>query len=321
MIYFKIIKLSLILCVINEVNSFCENKDALNDITARLYKSKKSEGFRYIGSFYEMDKFEIIHVEKSNVTDLCEGMIKNFPKLEILSLINANISKIQANVFQKVSNLTELSLAVNKISEIVDGSFNNLEALQYLYLSGNRINSIGSRAFNGLPNLKKLYLDRNKLKQLDQNLLIENVLLKLVDLRYNEFELIATTTFSRLQLSHSEPITIYLGHNEIIDVDPTTFAFKNPINLHLESNKLNTISDLFHGINEYSVLYLNSNKFICLPDDVIENVKMSTKIVYLLDNPISCQCLRILDGSYIQEDGGSVKLIYDHNCTYERIVI
>ncbi|XP_028136026.1 leucine-rich repeat-containing G-protein coupled receptor 4-like [Diabrotica virgifera virgifera] len=305
-------KLLIFLFVIQSVYSFCENKDAFNNVTVEVHLSRNIRGIKLVQvSLYKQDHYSIIDVKKGNITDLCDGIIKNFPVLETLYLINVNLSRIQPNAFQAVPRLRELSLAVNHIEDLVDGSFNNLEALETLYLSGNKIKYIDGETFQNMKSLKHLHLDRNLITKLSPNCLRGSSLLRVLDLRHNSMEIVDGNTFPVMEPIFTDPVTIYLENNYIKDVDPSVFTFKNPVNLHLERNNLNTASTLFYGMREYSVLYLNKNQFNCLPDDVLENVKKTTKTIYLLDNPISCDCLKTIEKYFADELYGVEHLIYN----------
>ncbi|XP_072388189.1 uncharacterized protein [Diabrotica undecimpunctata] len=305
-------KLLIFLFVVQGVYSFCENKDAFNNVSVNVHLSRNVRGIKLVQvSLYKQDHYAIIDVKQGNITDLCDGIIKNFPVLESLFLINVNVSRIQPNAFQAVPRLRELSLAVNNIEDLVDGSFNNLDSLETLYLSGNKIKFISGETFQNMKSLKHLHLDRNLITKLGPNCLRGSSLLSVLDLRHNLMELVDGNTFPTLEPIFTEPVTIFLGNNNIKDVDPSVFSFKNPIRLHLERNNLNTISTLFHGIKEFSVIYLNNNQFNCLPDDVLTNVKTTTKTIYLLDNPISCDCLKTIENSFADELYGVEHLIYN----------
>ncbi|XP_028136021.1 leucine-rich repeat-containing G-protein coupled receptor 4-like isoform X1 [Diabrotica virgifera virgifera] len=300
-------KLLIFLFVIQGVYSFCENKDAFNNVTVDVHISRNISSIKLV----QQDHYSIIDVKQGNITDLCDGMINNFPVLDTLLLINVNLSRIQPNAFQVVPRLRELSLAVNHIEDLVDGSFNNLDALETLYLSANKIKYIDGETFQNMKSLKHLHLDRNLINKLSPNCLRGSSLLSMLDLRHNLMEVVDGSTFPVIEPIFTDPVTIFLGNNYIKDVDPSVFTFKNPVNLHLERNNLNTVSTLFYGMREYSVLYLNKNQFNCLPDDVLENLKKTTKTIYLLDNPISCDCLKTIEKSFADELYGVEHLIYN----------
>lgn len=275
----------------------CTNIEALYNITARVHLTRSEKGFNYNGNLYNLDQHEVIDVTQGNVTDLCEGIVKKFPKLQVLSLINVNISKIQPNAFLDVPKLRVLSLSVNNLTEIENGCFNNIPRLEILYLSGNNIHTIGNTAFQNFHHLKKVHLDRNQLTRLEANIFSGSPNLHLLDLRFNLLTIVDKNNFPHLQPTFKGPITFLLESNQIDDVDPSTFEFNNPVKLHLQKNKLSTISNLFHGLRDYSTLNLDENLLSCLPDDVLDNIKTTNKNISIKQNPITCDCLKNIENS------------------------
>ncbi|XP_023012311.1 uncharacterized protein [Leptinotarsa decemlineata] len=279
----------------NNVSSVCVDKNALNVVNATVHQSTSQRGFNVFDTnFYLLDTYVTIDILNANVTDLCEGMIKNFPSLKGLSLINVNLSKIQPNAFQKVPVLQTLSLAINNLTEIVKGSFDNLGSLEVLYLSGNRISYIESGVFHNMKNLRDIYLDRNEIVEVSGNLFSACPKIKTVNFGFNLIKKIVKTSFQDLRPDNEDPVIIYLNSNQINEVDASAFEMNNPVHLHLENNLISTLTDLLHVVKEDSKVYLNKNQFSCIPDEVIEETT-TNKEVYLLDNPLDCECVDRID--------------------------
>lgn len=308
------ISLFLLLLYCDNGYSLCANKTALYAVNATVYPDIRSKGFSVSENFYLLENFAVIHVFQANVTDLCEGMVKNFPKLEILSLINVNLSKIQPNSLQKLNRLRELSLAVNYLTEIVQGVFNNLAALETLYLSSNQISFIQENSFANMPNLKSIHLDRNKMATINGNLFGGCPKIGTVDFRFNQIESIGRYSFADIKPASTNHIKILLNQNLISDIDRGSFEEINPVVLHLENNRLNgltTITELFEGVKELSKIYLNKNQFSCVPDNIILNMRNTIKDLSVLDNPLSCECMDKIRELIGEELYGKGQLYYN----------
>lgn len=304
----------LLLLYCDESYGLCANKTALYAVNATVYPDIRSKGISVSDNFYLLENFAIIHVFQANVTDLCEGMVKNFPKLEILSLINVNLSKIQPNSLQKMNRLKELSLAVNYLTEIVQGVFNNLPALQTLYLSSNQISNIEENSFADIPNLKRIHLDRNKIVTINGNLFGGCPKINTLDFRFNQIESIGRSAFADIRPEGTEHVTILLNQNLISDVDTNVFDELNPVVLHLDNNRLNrlnTISELFQNLKDHSRIYLNKNHFTCIPEDIVLNIRNTMKGLSILDNPLSCECMDTISELLNEDLYGKAQLDYN----------
>ncbi|CAG9856906.1 unnamed protein product [Phyllotreta striolata] len=278
------------------VELYCVDVDALSNVTARVRATKKSSGFTHKDvNFYLLDRYGAIDVLKANVTELCEGMIKNFPKLQVLSLINVNMSRIQPNSFSGVPELRELAFSVNNLSVIENGSFNNIPSLEILYLSGNVIHTIEVEAFQNLKNLRKLHLDRNTLLTLEPAAFTGTPNLQFIDISFNILRTIEKGNFPLLQPSFNEPIELLLAYNVIEDADPKVFDFTNPLILNLRQNQFDAISNLYFGLNAHSSINLDDNYLSCLPDDVLDDIRGSTKSISLKRNPLTCDCMKNIE--------------------------
>lgn len=306
-----LISVFLLVLFCNECYSLCPNKTALYAVNATIHTDVRSPGMRISDNFYLYENFAVIHVYQANVTEMCEGMVKNFPKLQILSLINVNLSKIQPNAFQNLENLKELSLAVNHLSDITQGVFTNLPALETLYLSANEISYVQEDSFAGMLNLKRVHLDRNKIVSINGNLFRNCPKINEIDLRFNQIQNIEKNAFEDLRPDNTDPITIRLNQNLINNIDANAFSELNPVILHLENNQLNSITELFHGVKELSKIYLDKNRFACIPDDVILNMRDTSKDLSILNNPLSCDCMDRIGEVLNEELYGKGQLFYN----------
>lgn len=291
--------------------SLCANKTALYAVNATVHPDVRAKGLRVSDNFYLLENFAVIHVYQANVTDLCEGMVKNFPKLEILSLINVNLSKVQPEAFQNLKRLRELSLAVNSLTEIVKGVFAPLPTLEILYLSANQIANIQEDSFAGMLNLKRVHLDRNKIVTINGNLFRNCPKIGTVDFRFNQIEHIGKNSFDDLRPQNEDPITILLSRNLINDIDSKAFEQLKPVKLHLENNRINKITDFFYLMKEFSKIYLNKNQIPCISDDIILTMRDTSKDLTVLDNPLDCGCMDRIKALLGEEIYGSGQFFYN----------
>lgn len=301
----------VLLLFADECFGLCANKTALYSVNATVQADITERGMTVSDNFYLLENFAVIHVYQANVTELCESMVKNFLKLQILSLINVNLSKIQPNAFQNLVKLKELSLAVNHLTDIVQGVFTTLPALEILYLSSNEISYIQEDSFAGMLNLKRVHLDRNKIVSINGNLFRNCPKINVIDFRFNQIENIGINAFDDLRPDNTEPMTIRLNQNRISNIEANAFTELNPVILHLENNHLDSVTELFHSVKEMSKIYLDKNRFACIPDDVILNMRDTSKDLSILNNPLSCDCVDHIGELLAEELYGKGQLFYN----------
>lgn len=172
-----------------------------------------------------------------------------------------------------LSSLVELNLAKNDLSNIHIQAFNSLARLKIARLNNNNLNlrtgiydTFGNISpFHKCPVLEELYLAHNHVTEIQRDWIINNIKLKILDLRHNSFNYLQAED---LQFS-SNKLTVRLGHNNITRV--------------LLAN-LETLSQ------QAAINNLNNSQFIKRDIEVD-----------LSENPIRCDCevydfLRFLNG-------------------------
>lgn len=313
----------VLLLLFSDVYGVCTDKNALFSVNATVRYNKIYRGFNVNGNFHSLERYTIIDVYQANVTDLCEGMIKNFPVLESLSMINVNLSKIHPDAFQNVPRLKKLSLAVNKLLHIPKGSFNNMPSLETIYLSENEISSLEEDVFKDMLRLKEIHLDRNRITELNGNIFRGCPQIKIIDFKFNLIKQISKTSFEDIRPEHENSITIFLNRNDIEKADDLYFDITNPVNLHLEGNRIRQLSSIFYKLKDKSRLYLNNNIISCVSDDIVENMENSAKELYVLNNPITCDCSNRMDRILQNEMYEKETLYYSStfNCEFLNSVI
>ncbi|KAH1019027.1 leucine-rich repeat-containing protein 70 [Dendroctonus ponderosae] len=274
----------------------CLDKFALASVDALVRSIPNSSAILMENvNFNSLDTFVSIDVVSSNISQLCTGMIKDFPVLKKLSLINANLSEIQPGIFEKVPSLEYLSLGVNQLDYVPRGVFDSVKSLKVIYLTSNRIRSIEDGAFALMPLLEKVYLAHNQIAQLTGNIFFGSTRLSLVDLSFNKLVAIEESNFEDLKLregSPKHPIKILLQRNQIENVARETFLGLRPVLLHLEYNQISRISQIVSGVPNGSKVFVDGNRIECIPDDVLERVEDGLLQLWAQANPLTCECLK-----------------------------
>ncbi|XP_066146167.1 carboxypeptidase N subunit 2-like [Euwallacea fornicatus] len=298
----------------------CLNKFALSSVNAIARKQKNSPKITFRAeNFNNLDDYISIDVIGSNVTELCEGMVKNFPVLEFLALINANITSIEKGAFQNVHSLKDLSLAVNRLKHIPRGVFNTVKSLKVIYLSHNQIETIEDAAFSEMPNLKSLHLNQNQITTLSGNILFGSPNISYVDFSYNKLTTIEDTSLDDLQYSTVRSyLTIVLQHNQIDSV--SKYALENlkiPIKLHLEFNQIINASDVITSLREHSSVYLDDNQIQCISDEVLEFIEWTQISINITKNPIQCNCVEKIHSKLEKGVKGEFNVVSTLPCSLE----
>ncbi|KAL1489326.1 hypothetical protein ABEB36_014244 [Hypothenemus hampei] len=269
------------------------DKFALSSVDVLVQKQKNVRAISLKKTnFYSLDNLTTIDVIGSNISQLCEGIVRNFPTLRTLSLINANLTDIEPGAFQNVPKLEFLSLAVNRLTHIPRGVFNIIKSLKSVYLTSNEIESIEDAAFAELPNLKAVHLDHNRLVDLTGNIFFGSRRLSLVDFSYNQLTSITESAFDDLKsVTNVSRLNIRLQRNQIKTVHERALNSLPPIRLHLEYNFLTRLSEIVAQVKEFSEVFIGNNQIECIPDDVLDLIKVSKITLDVSNNPVDCQCV------------------------------
>ncbi|XP_060528705.1 chondroadherin-like [Cylas formicarius] len=302
--------MGLLLC--GGVLSVCVDKFALSSVDSYVHKTRNSRAIKLEShNFNLLDDYIAVDVTRANVTQLCEGMIKNFPRLETLALINVNLSQIEPGAFENTPKLKGLSLSVNRLTRIENGIFNKIPTLRVIYLTRNAIETIEDGAFSEMPNLKVVHLDHNKIVELTGNIFFGSRKISFVDFSHNSIKEIDAKSFDDLRPGPAiKKLNILLKKNLITRVDKAALeGLSTPVDLHLEVNQIYLTSDIMHGVREGSEVYLNGNNIECIPDDVIDEVETKRKTLHIKGNPLNCECMKVLENRW-NEDITNVGELY-----------
>ncbi|XP_020827230.1 toll-like receptor 9 [Phascolarctos cinereus] len=191
----------------------------------------------------------------------------------ILDLSQNNLVTIQPEMFNQLSAVECLRLSSNSINQAVNGSqFSPLTSLWLLDLSQNKLDLYHSRSFTELPHLKAL------------------------DLSYNSQSFQAHGIGHNLSFISHLPNLRYLrlAHNQIY-ARVSQRLFSNSLEaLDFSGNLLSSMwaeGDLylrfFQGLSKLSRLDLSQNKLRTLPDQALDHLPKSLRLLWAKDNHIT----------------------------------
>ncbi|KAL7289018.1 hypothetical protein TKK_0016975 [Trichogramma kaykai] len=138
--------------------------------------------------------------------------------LRSIDLSDNRIVALPVDVFQEAANsLKELKLQNNSISVLAPGLVSNMNQLVLLDLSRNALTSswMSSATFAGLIRLVLLDLSFNQIDRLDPALFKDLYTLQILNLKYNEIEVIPADTFAPMSNLH----TLEISHNRLRYLD------------------------------------------------------------------------------------------------------
>ncbi|XP_043856861.1 toll-like receptor 9 [Dromiciops gliroides] len=191
----------------------------------------------------------------------------------ILDLSQNNLITIQPEMFDQLSALECLRLSSNSITQAVNGSqFSRLTNLWLLDLSHNKLDLYYSGSFTELPKLKAL------------------------DLSYNSQSFRAHGIGHNLSFVGHLPSLRYLSlaHNQIYTRVSQKLFSNSLVALDFSGNLLssmwaegNLYLQFFQGLSKLLWLDLSQNKLRTLPDQALDNLPKSLRLLWAKDNHIT----------------------------------
>ncbi|XP_017017628.1 leucine-rich repeat-containing protein 15-like [Drosophila kikkawai] len=177
-------------------------------------------------------------------------------KLNMLHLRRSNISELHENQFSVMYRLEILELGGNSIERLANGTFRELTRLEMLGLQGNLIKSLPEDVFHPLENLRSLDLSDNKISNITRDVFARNLNLQTLLLRGNPLTQLvfptpgAQSLFQLLDLSrcrqlkelvlHSHVDTLILEESGVESLQVT--ANKSLLRLQAANSKLSHLS-------------------------------------------------------------------------------
>ena len=208
--------------------------------------------------------------------------------LKRLDLSRNRISEVKAAWFRDLRSLEQFDINNNMVAVLWDSTFVHAPRIKVLNFATNQLSHIYEHAFYGANNIDTLLLSHNHLHMLPFSGLsfLENI--TLIDLSFNNFEVINKDAFI-----NSNVKTLLLNYlKRLTYVDK--YAFRNMTNLlHLEiSNNPSLVyidSLSFANIHSLETLNIENNNLTFLEAGIVTDLQ-SLKNISLLNNPIACDC-------------------------------
>ena len=217
--------------------------------------------------------------------------IKNVSHLSFLRVLDLSFNNIRRiENISTLRNLEKLYLSNNKI-EVIEG-LEGLSKLKVLELGSNRIKSVNAPCLAGLTDLEELWLGKNKIASLDT--FPDSVSfprLRQLSLQSNRLTAWSPALFTRIAPNVA---SVYLGSNQLPDMDEETRAALNPSTLEELDLSCNQITRIPHFPKQMLILeelWLNDN----LINDTesftaLSRCYPSLRTIYIERNPVHTQC-------------------------------
>ncbi|XP_066249057.1 chondroadherin-like [Euwallacea similis] len=253
---------------------------------------------------------------------LKEGSVSDIEDLDELTIGKCKLKTIEAGAFKNIPMLRRLSLKGNFLEEIAEGVFNNLR-ISMLDLSQNRIKLIRDEALNHMPNLLNINLADNAIRKWNKRWFYQVPLLTRISMQNNSVETIPSKAFPNLKGEKRFgkirlTLNLIFSHNQIKEIEDNAFeGIENINNLWLDHNKIINFPDnLLEKVNVKD-LRLEHNQIRCLNGNLSSIIK--AEMTHMDGNPFDCKCLEKVQ-KWAEEKDRKLDLFYSEmHCAADRI--
>jgi protein phosphatase 1 regulatory subunit 7 len=251
----KLKRLRIVASCVKEIENLDENRD-IEEL--EIYQGLLTQ-IRNIGHLTQLRVLDLSFNEIKRI----EGL-DSLVKLEKLYLSNNKISVMEG--LEYLRNLRVLELGSNRIRSVT--GLKNLTKLEQLWLGKNKISNLADLNAYSFPELVQISLQSNRLTDWAGGVLFRQVAPNLQN--------------------------VYLGSNQLVDMDEATLSSFNPdtlIELDISSNALTVAPQFPRPLVRLEELWLNDNKI-----DSVESLKCIGPIfpvlrtIYIERNPVHSQC-------------------------------
>ncbi|EHH50515.1 hypothetical protein EGM_01359 [Macaca fascicularis] len=245
-------------------------------------------------TFAGLARSSVRHLDLSHgfIFSLNSRVFETLQDLQVLNLAYNKINKIVVEAFYGLDNLQVLNLSYNLLGELYSSNFYGLPKVAYIDLQKNHIGIIQDQTFKFLENLQTLDLRDNALTTIHFIPSIPDIFLsgnKLVTLS----EINLTANFIHLSENRLENLDILyfllrvphlqiliLNQNRLSSCSGDQTPSENPSleQLFLGENMLQLAWetelcwDVFEGLSNLQVLYLNNNYLNSLPPGIFKHL-------------------------------------------------
>ncbi|XP_051849326.1 toll-like receptor 5 [Antechinus flavipes] len=245
-------------------------------------------------TFADLGMSSIIKMDISHgfIYSLNFHLFKTLRNLEFINLSHNKVNKIAIEAFYGLDSLQILNLSYNLLGELYNSDFYGLYNISYIDLQKNHIGAIQAQTFKSLKNLQTLDLRDNAIKTVDflpsltmvllsGNKLVSferrGITVEFLDLSENRLESL-TDFYTLLQIPGLK--FLILNKNRFSVCYQHYFSSKNYTleQLYLSENILQLVWqtgscwNMFKGLYQLKVLFLNNNYLSFLPPDVFSDL-------------------------------------------------
>ncbi|EZA51292.1 hypothetical protein DMN91_010777 [Ooceraea biroi] len=216
--------------------------------------------------FSSLKRLRVLNLSSNAISMVTDDALHGLRSLESLDLSGNRIVALPTGMFRDAAkSLKELRLQNNSISALSPGLVAGMNQLVALDLSRNVLISswLSSATFSGLIRLVLLNLSHNRISKLDPALFKDLYTLQILNLQFNEIEMIPADTFSPMSNLH----TLELAHNRLTYLDAYSLNGLFALSLlALDSNLLEGIHpDAFRNCSSMQDLNLSGNNLESIP--------------------------------------------------------
>ncbi|XP_070157420.1 toll-like receptor 6 [Polyergus mexicanus] len=216
--------------------------------------------------FSSLKRLRVLNMSSNVISMVADEALHRLRSLESLDLSGNRIVALPKEMFRDATkSLKELHLQNNSISVMSPGLLTNMNQLVTLDLSKNVLTNywLNSSTFSGLIRLVLLNLSHNRISKLDPALFKDLYTLQILNLQFNEIEVISADTFSPMSNLH----TLELAHNRLTYLDAYSLNGLFALSLlALDSNLLEGIHpDAFRNCSSMLDLNLSGNNLESIP--------------------------------------------------------
>uniref|UniRef100_A0A1I8EKV5 Leucine Rich Repeat family protein n=1 Tax=Wuchereria bancrofti TaxID=6293 RepID=A0A1I8EKV5_WUCBA len=303
----------------NKISSIVAGElDRLKDLDTLILSDNQISNIED-GAFASLNNLRTLNLANNKLMNISAGTFRGLNNLETLNLQSNNILYVNWNAFAHLKNLKYLNLGNNHISRV---DLRGLKSLEKLFVNNNSIQSMKNITLRDLRNLALLSLDRNSVTEVlngDLHSLGESGRLSTFSIAANNIGKIEaralepihqitalslqnnqltslTSSDGTADISFLRPLKkltkLYLSNNNLVRIGEHDFSTLNSLKLlALDNNQIEEIHDKALIGLPLRRLYLNRNRLLYLPKQLLDNLNVEQlSVVDFSDNLWQCIC-------------------------------
>uniref|UniRef100_U5EQI6 Putative membrane glycoprotein lig-1 n=1 Tax=Corethrella appendiculata TaxID=1370023 RepID=U5EQI6_9DIPT len=240
-------------------------------------------------AFEGLDTLEILTLYENKLTSIEPDAFRGLDKkLKRLNLGGNELTTVPQKALSILDTLKKLEMQENRIKKIKEGDFEGLDSLDALILAHNQLSEVPANVFRHLTLLNSLELEGNSIKHIDKDAFVGlESNLQYLRLGDNDLHMIPSESLRILhRLRHLD-----LRSNNISTISEDAFlGFGDSITfLNLQKNDIKTLPP-FENLNSLETLSIQNNKLVNIPEEVVEPIIDTLRVVDIMDNPLICSC-------------------------------